>query len=351
MDDKLQIGFVQSSLGQMKKVQDAVTKRTNLPESSATEKSKEVIREKASAAKEKAKEITKESKERVKEVAETVKTKTSKAASAAVQTAKDAVVQAKPTPKADSSSTRPATFSEGLEGLVKEVEAALAGKPTDSLPEALTASERPDGSSADVAASRENDAPETGLGAIDLSSDSKTYLGELPIGFEPPPGYSRAKAPSSPAPSASSSTPKKDADEIPLLAPTVAELASSEPAIAELASTIDSLTAFIKSTPGAAGSKTAEIISSARDDLKQLAGRIEGVREEERTKLEEKMDKQAQEYSMKLLETELSAQDKLDEQEMEFRRFFEDERRNMIQAYRSKLEAELKRQSEIINDR
>ena len=75
------------------------------------------------------------------------------------------------------------------------------------------------------------------------------------------------------------------------------------------------------------------------------------VKEDERRGLEAKLDEQTREYTIKLLELEMEAQDKLDSQEEGFRQFFEDEKAKFIQAYREKLNRELQTQSEIINER
>ncbi|KLO07632.1 hypothetical protein SCHPADRAFT_917148 [Schizopora paradoxa] len=343
LDKTLRVGFFQSSKETMAKVQAAISKKpTDTPP--ASDAAKPTTLEKLTQAKEKAKVVAKETQERGKEIAQTLKTQTSKAASSASE-----AVRGKPATPKQSDSTRPVSFSEGVEGLVKQVEAALSGKPIDVLPEATMTPEQPAGSPPDSSHPKSNSEEEVGVKEVISNGNGKLYTGELPLGFEPPPGYSRPKKASAPSPSASSTSEVK-ANEVEPLSVSVADLASSEPAIAELASTIDSLTSYLKSTPGAEVN-TKNVIKTAHDDLKQLAERIEVVRVEERTKLEAKLDEQAREYSMKLLETELSGQDKLDEQEMEFKHFFEEEQRKMIQAYRHKLDEELQRQSEIINER
>ena len=63
------------------------------------------------------------------------------------------------------------------------------------------------------------------------------------------------------------------------------------------------------------------------------------------------MDEQTREYTLKLLELEMEAQDKLDSQEDGFRKFFEQEKQKFVQAYRERLNQELHTQSEIINER
>ena len=132
--------------------------------------------------------------------------------------------------------------------------------------------------------------------------------------------------------------------------PSLDELTASEPVLSELASTIDSLTKFVSENPESASSVKG-ILENAKADLKHLTERMNAARAEERAKLETQIDEQAREYTLKLLELEMASQDKLDEQELEFKAFFEDERRKMTQTYRQKLEHELQTQSEIINER
>lgn len=350
LDEKLRIPIPDFGKDAMKRIYDSVSKSA----ASSTEKPKEAVQEKVAAVKkataenvEKAKEKTKESKERVEGAAKTV----SGAAQATAGVVSSATAKSTKASKAaekdvrekkSEGSARPVSFSEGVEELVKQVEAALSGKHIDLLPEA-TAPASPTQPAASPAPENQTSEP------APSSSDKKVYL-DLPIGFEPPPGFSRPKA-EGPTPAPSKLKDGAQADNaLPKVAAAVADVASSEPVIAELASTIDSLAAFLKENPAAATSAK-PILDTAQTDLKELAARIEQVRREEHDKLEAQIDQQAREYSMKLLETELSAQDKLDEQELEFKHFFEEEQRNAMRAYREKLDEELRVQSEIINER
>lgn len=358
MDEKLRIPIPDFGKDAMKRIYDSVSKSA----ASSTEKPKEAVQEKVASVKkataeivEKAKEKTKESKERVEGAAKPLKTAAEKTVSGAAQATAGVVSSAtakstKASKAADKQvgekksegSARPVSFSEGVEDLVKQVEAALSGKHIDLLPEA-TAPASPTQLAASPAPENQTSEP------APSSSDKKVYL-DLPIGFEPPPGFSRPKV-EGPTPSPSKLKDGAQADNaLPKVAAAVADVASSEPVIAELASTIDSLAAFLKENPAAATSAK-PILDTAQTDLKELAARIEQVRREEHDKLEAQIDQQAREYSMKLLETELSAQDKLDEQELEFKHFFEEEQRNAMRAYREKLDEELRVQSEIINER
>ncbi|KAJ4477340.1 mitochondrial inner membrane protein Mitofilin [Lentinula aciculospora] len=216
---------------------------------------------------------------------------------------------------------------EGLGDLVKKAEEALAVKPGVSVSD----SSNPNTPSHPLGASSENVA----------STD--VYEVPLPVGFEPPPGFSRPTPPKKEPP------PPKYA-ELPLVAPAVSNLASSEPIISHLAGTIDNLASFLKSNPEAA-SRVIDVLDLAKNDLSSLARRIESAKEEERKGLETKLDEQTREYTLKLLEVEMEAQDRLDNQEEEFRKLFDLRQSQLIQTYRQKLEEELKTQTDLINER
>lgn len=173
------------------------------------------------------------------------------------------------------------------------------------------------------------------------------YEAPLPVGFEPPPGFSRP-APPKKEEQVPEATPTPVV--LPLVAPAVSEIALSEPIIAHLAGTIDNLASFLDSNPAAA-TKVSDVLETAKTDLTALADRIEKAREDERFELESKLDEQTREYTQKLLELEMEAQDKLDNQEDDFRKFFHQEKEALVQAYRAKLNHELQTQTELINER
>ncbi|KAI5122910.1 hypothetical protein M0805_007588 [Coniferiporia weirii] len=351
LDDKLRLGFLKTGKEKMQSVFDSVSKAAASGPSAAdkTEKAKETLVERATAAKasavEKVREKVKDTKERAQGVVGELSTKTKRNVSQGAEKVTKSVNSAEQKVK---EAVRPAAFSEGVEDLVRRAEGVLAGKPIDILPEATTTPEQPAASPPDLT-SRDNGVPELAPKDISAQPDKKVYTANLPVGFEPPPGFSRPKA-VGPTPSPSQPRSEKKEGALPLVAPAVADIGASEPVIAELASTIDSLAAFVKENPAAASSAKG-ILDTARTDLQELAARIEQARTDERNRLEAQLDDQAREYTLKLLDLEMSAQDKLDEQELEFKAFFEEERRNVTKAYREKLEHELRTQSEIINER
>ncbi|KAJ7126674.1 mitochondrial inner membrane protein Mitofilin [Mycena epipterygia] len=179
------------------------------------------------------------------------------------------------------------------------------------------------------------------------AAGSSIYDTPLPLGFEPPPGYSRPLPPKKPEPEPADTVPEP---RLPRLSPALSSITSSEPIIAHLAGTIDDLTAYVESNPATTAQATS-VLETAKSDLTALATRIEKVREDERADLESKLDDQTREYTLKLMELEMEAQDKLDGQEQEFRRYFDEERARLTHTYREKLENELQTQTELINER
>ncbi|XP_006459272.1 hypothetical protein AGABI2DRAFT_134742 [Agaricus bisporus var. bisporus H97] len=232
-----------------------------------------------------------------------------------------------PPPRADTVTAPVATkVSPELEELVARAEAAIAGKPYvgDSKTETVHSSAE--------------------------SVESRIYPLPLPIGFEPPPGYSRPPPPEKNVTKAAEQSEVVKPVTLPLVAPSVSSLAESEPIISHLAGTIDNLASYLATNPAAATEAT-DVLESAKGDLTALVDRFEKVREDERQSLEAKLDEQTREYSLKLLELEMEAQDRLDGQQEDFTKFFEEERSKIIQAYRVKLQNELKTQTELINER
>jgi mitofilin len=224
-------------------------------------------------------------------------------------------------------------FTQGVEELVLEAEAALQGKPFQKSPGTHSEASTHD--------------PQSVLDSSELKPTEhpsrNVYNAPLPLGHEPPPGFTKPPAPQPPKPLA-------PGEPLPLVAPAVEELHSSEPVLTHLAGTIDSLASYLNANPAAAN-KARDVLDVAKNDLSALAQSFEHLREEEKVKLEQSLDEQTREYTLKLLELELQSQDKLESQETDFRAFFEEEKARIAKAYREKLEQELRTQSDIINER
>ncbi|KAI0091108.1 mitochondrial inner membrane protein Mitofilin [Irpex rosettiformis] len=305
--------------------------------------------EKSEKAIEKTKDVLERTKEasieRIHSVAQTLKTTVRKTEEKVVgEVKKDAVTK-----------HRADQFSEGVEDLVRRAEEALAENVPVPKPGTTTTPEQPEITPPDNAAPAPAPTP---AAVTPAKSKGNVYDAPLPVGFEPPPGYAK---PAPPKPQTKSQPASAAKDEkattspsalapLPLVAPVVAELGSTEPVISQLASVIDDLASYLNNNPAAAD-KARDVLESAKGDIKVLADRFDQVKEDERRALEAKLDEQTREYTIKLLELEMEAQDKLDSQEEGFRHFFEEEKAKFTQAYREKLNRELQTQSEIINER
>ncbi|KAL0954344.1 hypothetical protein HGRIS_003338 [Hohenbuehelia grisea] len=300
----------------------------------ATENVRHKVEQKAHDAKVAATEIIHESKERVQEAASRLKTQ--------VQKEEDTVL-GKTAAIARHQSQQ---VADELTNLIRQAENALSDKPVDHLPEATTTPEQPAGSPPDATPPRDNDTDQP-------ITDKTVYTAPLPLGFEPPPGYTRPAPPKKSAPKPKAETtpvPPPAPKPLPLVAPAVAELSVSEPVIWHLASTIDGLASYLSSNPAAA-EHAADVLESAKSDLTALVDHIERVKADERATLEQQLDETAREYSVKLMELEMAAQDKLDSQEEAFRQFYDQEKIKFAEGYREKLAQELQTQTELINER
>jgi mitofilin len=280
------------------------------PEAKVLSKSKQT----KAAAERKADEV----KERVQKAVDSLKTDVKADATAAAITRREGI-----------------QFTQGVEELVLEAEAALQGKPYQKSPSTHSEASTHDRQTRSVLDSGEVEPSEL--------PSRNVYNAPLPLGHEPPPGFTRPPAPQPPKPLA-------PGEPLPLVAPAVEELHSSEPVLTHLAGTIDSLASFLNANPTAAN-KARDVLGVAKNDLSALAQSFERLREEEKAKLEQSLDEQTREYTLKLLELELQSQDKLESQESDFRAFFEEEKARFAIAYRAKLEEELRTQSDIINER
>jgi len=220
-----------------------------------------------------------------------------------------------------------------LDELVGRAEVAIAGK---AYPPPATSP-------------RSAIAENTTLTTTSPPSSKDIYDRPLPLGFEPPPGYTRPPPPKPKTEGKSkTSGPQNEPLLLPLIAPAVSDV--SEPIIKHLATTIDDLASYLKSDPNAT-EKASDILERAKGDLAALIDRIDFVKEKERNTFTALLDEQTREYTLKLLEMEMETQDKLDVQEEGFRKAFEQEKTRIIHAYREKLDHELKTQTEIINER
>ena len=225
---------------------------------------------------------------------------------------------------------RPARLSRGVEELADEVEVALQG---------LVVTEVEHAKSGDIAQVVESSVP--------TEEERKPPPGKqwyegppLPLGWEPPPGY--VARPPKKVPRANSG--------LLLVAPSVSSFASLEPVLTDLASTIDNLAKYLEDHPKALKGAD-KVLQHAQSDLMQLGEQIKKSKEEAKLKLETKLDQQAREYSMQLLDADIKHQDQLDTQDEDWRKYFDQERLALLQRYQEKLDQELAAQEDIINQR
>ena len=265
----------------------------------------------------------------------TVTTNAKDRAFALATSAKDAVVDAVP--------DVPFNFSDGVEGIVREAERALA-KGEASVEHAaervVGAVETTPGPRRFLDAQRPRELrPETVQPKRPTFEGKELYTGPaLPLGFEPPPGYYIAPPPAPKSPD------QKIKETLPLLVPKVKEFAASEPIISQLASTIDSLTQSL-STP-TSGSVDG-ILTKAHDDLSALNQRLDTVKREEKQKLEKTLAEKAEEFQNVLR----SKEEEREQGEQGLKQGWDTERRKMVDEWRGALETELESQRQGIEQR
>ncbi|CAH7678678.1 mitochondrial inner membrane protein Mitofilin, partial [Phakopsora pachyrhizi] len=180
------------------------------------------------------------------------------------------------------------------------------------------------------------------------------YPGEIPIGHEPPPGYLG----SSPRPRDPSVGPAPEPPVLPLLAPTINHLSASEPILGQLASTIDSLSGFLREYPEVlvkgkdpSGQNASRVLTEAESELKKLAERLEMIKAQEHEQLQRQLESQSKKYGKMLLDAEKELHQRLDRQEEDWKDTYELERSRLVQAFEAKLTRELEVQEELINER
>jgi mitofilin len=133
---------------------------------------------------------------------------------------------------------------------------------------------------------------------------------------------------------------------LPLITPELAQYGTHDLIIVQLASTIDNLASYLKPS-SSTSSKAQAVLETAKMDLTQLANRLEKIREEGQSSLEQKLDEQTKEFTLKLLELEMEARDQL---ETEKEGYSDVESAQFRTAFRIKVDEELRRQTERMNE-
>ncbi|KAI9608040.1 hypothetical protein H4Q26_005493 [Puccinia striiformis f. sp. tritici PST-130] len=166
------------------------------------------------------------------------------------------------------------------------------------------------------------------------SSNLPTYDREIPIGHEPPPGYIG----SAPRPRDPSTGPIPPPPTLPLLAPTSGRILKDHPNV-------------IVRGKDPSGLDPPKVLSTASEDLKNLADRLQNLKEEKKLELQSKLDLQAKEYGKILLEAEKELHQRLDQQEENWKNEFDSERIKLSEKFQEKLNKELEVQESLINER
>ncbi|PLW49548.1 hypothetical protein PCANC_09005 [Puccinia coronata f. sp. avenae] len=181
-----------------------------------------------------------------------------------------------------------------------------------------------------------------------------SYTREIPIGHEPPPGY----VGSAPRPRDPSVEPLPPPPALPLIAPALKELSSSEPILGQLATSIDNLAGFLRDHPDvvvrgkdSSGRDAPRVLSTASEDLKNLAGRLEAIKSEKQAQLQSQLEAQAKEYGKILLDAERELHQRLDQQEESWKNTFDEERAKLTKSFQDKLAKELETQQALIDER
>ncbi|KAL1680849.1 mitochondrial inner membrane protein Mitofilin [Schizophyllum commune] len=309
-----------SALSAQQSITDLVNGKTSITPADALERAKST----AEATRKIMSDKLREAKEATSHTIEDGKAKAAGAAKTVKKAGKDAVEKAEEAVKHQEERAE-----QELKDLVKQAEAALGGS---STAQAKQAGEVPPLSDAPVKAA------DPAVSAADV------YDAPLPIGCEPPPGYKRPPPPPKPK---AEEKPEPPVPELPRLTP---QIDASEPVVTHLAGIIDQLATFV-SHNAETSAKATPVLDTAKEDLTSLVNKIAQIKEDEQKNLEAKLDAQSREYSTKMLELEMQSQDKLDMQEDEFRKFYDEEKLRLAQMCREKLENELKVQTELINER
>ncbi|WWD03319.1 hypothetical protein V865_001370 [Kwoniella europaea PYCC6329] len=269
----------------------------------------------------------------------------------------------------------PFNFSDGVEGIVREAEKALGSAETKGqktlhqAEDALKRGEKKVESAAHDAKEaikphateyeksvspyqqRTRELNPTGVTPQKPSFEGKkVYNGpELPLGFEPPPGYYIPP----PAVKPILTEEEKVKETLPLLGPKVKEFASEEPIIEQLASTIDSLTTSLSTASGTGpgtsppSNEATSILSKAQDDLTALNKRLHDVKLAEKKKLEQTVNEKTKEFEALLKGKEAD----WTKSEQGLKESWAKEREGLVAKWRGGLENELESQRQGIEQR
>jgi mitofilin len=270
---------------------------------------------------------------------------------------KDRVVQVATDAKdkvAETAKAVPFNAGDGLESLVRKAEGAVEkgekklASAADAVKEKVEKVEKVDPNAPRVLPDTQRPRelrPETVTPAKPSFEGKEKYTGELPLGFEPPPGYYIPPPPKVEGAKVSDKT--MDVKPVlPLLAPKVKDFGTDEPIISQLASTIDSLASSL-SAPGGAAAGASGVLTKAQADLTALSTRLSEVKKAEKAKLEKALADKAKEFEATLKHAESSRA----QTEQGLQEKWVKEREGMVAEWKNKMETELEGQREGIEKR
>lgn len=137
---------------------------------------------------------------------------------------------------------------------------------------------------------------------------------------------------------------------LPRLAPSMESLSGSEPLVAQLASTVDNLAAFLRETPNS-GIQARGVLDEARKEFTRLSERLEQIKKIEAEKLRKGLESQKNKYDAELKKAAEEARAKVGKIDEKWKKEQEVLRKKEASEYEDKLNKELATQSELINQR
>lgn len=188
-----------------------------------------------------------------------------------------------------------------------------------------------------------------------VSTGSQPFGKPLPLQHEAPEGYSASPIrdrgvraePKDPL------TRLRDPEELPSLprlAPSLKSLSGSEPMIAQLASTVDDLAAFLRDTPNS-GVQARGVLDEAKKEFARLSERLEQIKKTEADKLKQGLESQKKKYDAELKKAADSARAQVGKIDEKWKKEQDALRKKEAGEYEDKLKKELATQSELINER
>ncbi|WFD24973.1 MICOS complex subunit mic60 [Malassezia equina] len=137
---------------------------------------------------------------------------------------------------------------------------------------------------------------------------------------------------------------------LPQLTKSVKSLHSSEPVLAQLASTIDELTALVREAPHA-GVLARSVLETAQADLAQLSARLDEIKKSDAEKLDAQLEKQAQAFEAELQKAAERARSELSQRDTDWAKKVSALQDEQASQFKARLANELRTQSALIDER